>query len=183
MSESFWSHHPPGLSGSLSMGFFPNKNTGMVYHFLLQGLFLMQGSNLCLLHCHCVPLSHWVIQYDWCLYVLSHIWLFATPWANLACQAPLSMGILQARILEWVAKPSSRGSSQPRDQTQVSHIEGQILYHLSHQGSPERKFGHRENAKWRQELSHQKLGERSGPDCSPLVSEGLWPYWHIDLDF
>ena len=32
-----------------------------------------------------------------------------------ACQAPLSMGILQARILEWVAMPSSRGSSQPRD--------------------------------------------------------------------
>ena len=39
-------------------------------------------------------------------------------------QAPLSMGILQARILEWVAMPSSRGSSQPRDQTQVSHIAG-----------------------------------------------------------
>ena len=30
------------------------------------------------------------------------------------------MGILQARILEWVAMPSSRGSSQPRDQTQIS---------------------------------------------------------------
>ena len=33
-------------------------------------------------------------------------------------------GILQARILEWVAFPFSRGSSQPRDQTQVSHIAG-----------------------------------------------------------
>ena len=31
-------------------------------------------------------------------------------------------GILQARILEWVAFPFSRGPSQPRDQTQVSHI-------------------------------------------------------------
>ena len=31
-------------------------------------------------------------------------------------------GILQARILQWVAIPVSRGSSQPRDQTQVSHI-------------------------------------------------------------
>ena len=31
-------------------------------------------------------------------------------------------GILQARILEWVAVPSSRGSSQPRDRTQVSFI-------------------------------------------------------------
>ena len=33
-------------------------------------------------------------------------------------------GILQDRILEWVAFPISRGSSQPRDQTQVSHIAG-----------------------------------------------------------
>ena len=33
-------------------------------------------------------------------------------------------GILQARILEWVAFPFSRGSSQPRAQTQVSHIAG-----------------------------------------------------------
>ena len=33
-------------------------------------------------------------------------------------------GILQARILEWVAFPFSRGSSQPRDQTQVSGIAG-----------------------------------------------------------
>ena len=36
-------------------------------------------------------------------------------------------GILQARILEWVAVPFSRGSSQPRDQTQVSHIAGDSL--------------------------------------------------------
>ena len=33
-------------------------------------------------------------------------------------------GILQARILEWVAVPFSRVSSQPRGQTQVSHISG-----------------------------------------------------------
>ena len=46
-----------------------------------------------------------------------------TPW-TVACQAPLSKGILQARILKWVAMPSSRGSSQSRDQTQVSHIAG-----------------------------------------------------------
>ena len=36
-------------------------------------------------------------------------------------------GILQARTLEWVAMPSSRGSSQPRDQTQVSHIASDSL--------------------------------------------------------
>ena len=44
-----------------------------------------------------------------------------TPW-TLAYQAPLSVGILQARILKWVAISFSRGYSQPRDQTQVSHI-------------------------------------------------------------
>ena len=36
-------------------------------------------------------------------------------------------GILQARILEWVAIPFSKGSSQPRDQTQVSLILGRFF--------------------------------------------------------
>ena len=36
-------------------------------------------------------------------------------------------GILQARILEWVAFPSSRGTSQPRNRTQVSHIAGELF--------------------------------------------------------
>ena len=36
-------------------------------------------------------------------------------------------GILQARILEWVAFPFSRGSSQPRGQTQVSCIAGRFF--------------------------------------------------------
>ena len=42
------------------------------------------------------------------------------------CSLPGSsvQGILQARILERVAMPSSRGSSQPRDQSQVSYTEG-----------------------------------------------------------
>ena len=61
-----------------------------------------------------------------CAYLLSHVWLFATPW-TIACQAPLFMGILQVTILEWVAMPSSRGSSQPRGQTQVSRIAGEFL--------------------------------------------------------
>ena len=54
------------------------------------------------------------------------------------CSLPDSsvMGILQAWILELVAMPSSRASSQPRDQTQISPHCRQILYHLSHQGSP-----------------------------------------------
>ena len=36
-------------------------------------------------------------------------------------------GILQARILEWGAIPFSRGSSQARDRTRVSHTAGRFL--------------------------------------------------------
>ena len=36
-------------------------------------------------------------------------------------------GILQARILKWVATSVSRGSSQPRDQTQISCIAGEFF--------------------------------------------------------
>ena len=61
-----------------------------------------------------------------CCAVLGHIQLFVTPWTA-ACQVPLSMGILQARILKWVAMPSSRGSSQPEDQTQASCVAGRFF--------------------------------------------------------
>ena len=49
--------------------------------------------------------------------------LFATPW-TVAYQVH---GIFQARILEWVAIPFCRGSSQPRDRTQVSRIVGRCF--------------------------------------------------------
>ena len=53
------------------------------------------------------------------------------------CSPPGSSihGIFQARVLEWGAISSSRGSSQPRDQTRASHTAGR-LYHLSCLGSP-----------------------------------------------
>ena len=53
--------------------------------------------------------------------------------------------ILQARILEWVAISSSRGSSQSRDQTHVSGISctgRQILIPLTPLGSPECTYHH-----------------------------------------
>ena len=61
----------------------------------------------------------------------SHVWLFATLW-TVACQASLSIGILQAKILEQVTMPSSRGSSWPRDESHVSYVSciGRwVLYH------------------------------------------------------
>ena len=45
-------------------------------------------------------------------------------------------GILQAKILEWVAISFCRGSSRPRHRSKVSGVARQILCFLSHQGSP-----------------------------------------------
>ena len=53
-------------------------------------------------------------------------------------------GILQARILEWVAISYSKGSSQPRDRTCVSDVScigSWVLYHWQHLGSPNRAVG------------------------------------------
>ena len=56
----------------------------------------------------------------------SHVWLSATPW-TVVHEAPLSMGILQARMLEGTAMPSCRGSSEPRDWTCVSCTAGECF--------------------------------------------------------
>ena len=58
------------------------------------------------------------------------------------CSPPGSsvQGSSEARMLEWVAISFSRGSSPLRDWTQVSWTAGQILYHLSHKGSPMKWF-------------------------------------------
>ena len=73
------------------------------------------------------PSSFWVIAHIWrnlCVHLIrqfigcmcmlsgfSRVRLFVTLW-TVAHQAPLSMGIFQARILEWVAMLSSRGAYQ-----------------------------------------------------------------------
>ena len=70
-------------------------------------LFLFENEIICTSECVCVCL---VIQQ--CLILCDPM--------DCSLQGPLSLGVLQARILEWVAMPSSRGSSQLRDRTQVS---------------------------------------------------------------
>ena len=57
---------------------------------------------------------------------LSRVQLFTTPWTG-ARQVSSVHGILQARILEWVAISFSRGSSRPRDWSWVSHIAGRCF--------------------------------------------------------
>ena len=68
-------------------------------------------------------LESWIfsISEKWKWKLLSCVQLFVTP------QTYTVHGILQARILEWVAIPLSRGSSQHRTQTRVSWIAGRFL--------------------------------------------------------
>ena len=55
--------------------------------------------------------------------------LCPTLWDSMDCSPPSSSvhGLLQARILEWVAFPFSRESPQPRDRTQVSQLASGFL--------------------------------------------------------
>ena len=62
----------------------------------------------------CVVLRHWVLADS------------VTPW-TVVHQAPLFLGVLQVRLLERGAMPSSRGSSQPRDGTQISRSVGRFF--------------------------------------------------------
>ena len=67
-------------------------------------------------------ISHIYIRYLFCCAcLLSHVWLFATPW-TVAHQASLSMVFSKQEILEWVFTSFSRRSYQPRDPTCVSCI-------------------------------------------------------------
>ena len=52
-------------------------------------------------------------------------WISRVHWTSPGCSSV--HGILQARIVEWIAILFSRGSSQPRDQTQASHIAGRFF--------------------------------------------------------
>ena len=60
LSDSLWPHGLVAYQAPLSMGF-SSKNTGVGCHFLLQGIFLPQGSNPCLLH---LLLCRWIL-YHW----------------------------------------------------------------------------------------------------------------------
>ena len=109
-------------------------------------------------------------------------------------------GILQARILAWIAIPFSRGSSQPRDQTQVSHKTGRLFTIWNHQGSPLQKtrrlmeVAERDAWGWQREGCidwHQSFRNRKSGNCQksapptqpPLMPEApaLWaeesPCW------
>ena len=61
------------------------------------------------------------------VYLLSHIRLSCDPMDS-SLPDSSARGILQVRILEWVAISTSRGSSRPRDRTHISCLGRQITY-------------------------------------------------------
>ena len=88
---------------------------------------------------------------------LSHVRLSATPWTRtVAHQAPLSMGILQARILEWVAISPSRESFSTQGQL-YSMLCCRLLLWLK-------------QSDWLTTLSH------TGPDFRGLMSGSTWDW-------
>ena len=132
----------------------PGKNTGVGCHFLLQCMKVKSESEVaqsCLtlsdpmecsppgssvhgifLGCHCLLPWHdrYVIFVELHMKVKVLVTYSCPTLCNTMDSSPPSSsvhGILQARIMEWLAIPFSRGSSQPRDWTQVSCITGRFF--------------------------------------------------------
>ena len=88
---------------------------------------------------HAADATLWLSYFLWCVHA-KLLQLCLTLYDPMDCSPPGSSvhGVLQARILEWVAVSLSGGSSRPRDQTHVSYvscIDRRVLYHQCHLGS------------------------------------------------
>ena len=101
------------------------------------------------------------------------------------CSPPGSLvhGILQARILEWVAIPFSRGSSWPRDWTQVSCIASRLFTILA------TKFDHNLSSSWYLVLSYalgplkEKRWKMITPAEGTCHDNSCFSHlWHIHVD-
>ena len=118
----------------------PGKNTGVGCHALLQGIFLTQGSNPCLL---CLCIHRQVIYhqhqlgstYQWYAQSLSLVQLFETPW-TVTHHAALSMRF--SRQEYWSGLPCPLPWDFPKPQGSNPSLPqcGWIIYHLSHRESP-----------------------------------------------
>ena len=122
-----------------------------------------------------------------CAQSLSRVQFFVIPW-TVTHQAPLSIRILQARILKWVAMLSSRGSFQPRDRTEVSCIasgffticatrEAQMILFAKqkqrHRGK-EQMYGHQgESGRWGGMNREIGIGTHTLLNIKQVTSENL----------
>ena len=105
-------------------------------------MFLKVSSKMMFLSIFFIPPtnSFFTVTYAW-VCILSCFSQCSSLCDPMDCSPPGSSvhGILQARILKWVAMLSFRGSSRPRDRTWVSHVPcfGRgVLYHEHQVGSP-----------------------------------------------
>ena len=104
------------------------------YHLGMENVAWFHNRMICYLYLHTwlvkIALQSQILMNSFVVIVelLSRVWLLCNP---MACSPPgfFVHGILQARILEWVTIPFSRGSSWSRDWTQVSWKGRQTLYH------------------------------------------------------
>ena len=118
----------------------PGKTTGVGCHALFQGIFPTQGSNLqllCPLHCRqsLYVLSHegTLTQREWKCESLSRVQLLATPWAVALQDCPWDSPGKNT----WVGCHALLQGIFPAQGSNPSLLHcRQILYHLSHQGSP-----------------------------------------------
>ena len=76
------------------------------------------------------PYAHTHIYTQWNIVCAKSLQSCLTLCDPMDCSPPVSSihGILQARILKWVAVPFSRRSFQPRDGTQISHNAGRFFF-------------------------------------------------------
>ena len=111
-------------------GWFPGLRSGGNGVMLAKGYKLLDTRWVCSgdVIYHMMTIVNTVL-YDWKLIKeseVSHVRFFCD---TMDCSLPGSSihGIFQARILEWVAISLSRGSSQTKDRTQVSHVAGRFF--------------------------------------------------------
>ena len=119
---------------------------------------------------------------------LSHVRLFATPW-TIAHQVPLSMEFSRQEYWSGFPFPSLGDLPYPGIEPRSSAF-SQILYHLSHQGSPEwgisfskttkvclRRFIQQWCSGWEGEMRPKEPGPSFHPDRTFWVSGWGWWWW------
>ena len=123
--------------------------------------------------------SQWCMCW-WCLVAQS----CPTLCDPIDCSPPSSSvhGILQARILEWVAMPSSRGSSEPRDWTQVSCVAGgfftisatrEVQISINHEKRSDR-YHHVQTSEWKPLNEWKPLKKKSESHCTLQKGSRSW---------
>ena len=117
-----------------------------------------------------------------CVQLLSHVWLFAAMDCSLSASS--THGISQAKILEWVAISSSRGSSQPRHQTHahVSPVLAGRLFFTTTTWNALYVFLHKachSLPAFRSTKHHFTTLEGATETKSPTVSTTFWKTWTL----